>query len=130
MARALRLEYPGAVYHVMARGNQGQDIFQDEACEKSGWVVHSYVLMSNHYHLLLETPEANLVAGMKWLGERTVGDGTLYAGDASDQPDEAASWTKARATAAQTAEAGVKGKAHEQINCHNFGTLWCPRLTA
>src|SRR6059058_422292 len=79
MARALRIEYPGAVYHVVARGNQGQAIFQDdgdrrsflktlgEACEKTGWVVHAYVLMSNHYHLLLETPEANLVAGMKWL---------------------------------------------------------------
>ena len=79
MARALRIEYPGAVYHVMARGNQGHDIFQDdadrhswletvgEACEKTGWRVHAYVLMSNHYHLLLETPEANLVVGMKWL---------------------------------------------------------------
>jgi REP element-mobilizing transposase RayT len=63
----------------MARGNHGQDIFKDdpdrrrflealgEACEKTGWAVHAYVLMRNHYHLLLETPEANLVAGMKWL---------------------------------------------------------------
>jgi len=79
MARALRIEYPGAVYHVVARGNQGQAIFQDdgdrrsflktlgEACEKTGWKVHAYVLMSDHYHLLLETPEANLVRGMKWL---------------------------------------------------------------
>jgi REP element-mobilizing transposase RayT len=38
-----------------------------EACEKTGWQVHAYVLMSNHYHLLLETPEANLASGMKWL---------------------------------------------------------------
>jgi len=79
MARALRIEYPGAVYHVMARGNQGHEIFRDDAdrrswletlgevCEKAGWRVHAYVLMSNHYHLLLETPEANLVVGMKWL---------------------------------------------------------------
>ena len=37
------------------------------ACETTGWRVHAYVLMSNHYHLLMETPEANLVAGMKWL---------------------------------------------------------------
>ena len=37
-----------------------------QACERIGWVVHAYVLMSNHYHLLLETPEPNLVAGMKW----------------------------------------------------------------
>jgi putative transposase len=79
MARPLRIEYAGAYYHVMARGNQGQVIFRDdkdrvrfletlaEACEKTGWRVHAYVLMGNHYHLLLETPEANLVAGMKWL---------------------------------------------------------------
>jgi REP element-mobilizing transposase RayT len=73
------MEYPGAVYHVMARGNQGQAIFRDdrdrqrwiatlgEACGKTGWRVHAFVLMGNHYHLLLETPEPNLVAGMKWL---------------------------------------------------------------
>jgi len=79
MARPLRIEYAGAVYHVMARGNQGQAIFRDdkdrgrfletlgEACEKTGWRVHAYVLMGNHYHLLVETPEGNLVAGMKWL---------------------------------------------------------------
>ena len=63
----------------MARGNQGRPIFKDdkdpqrfletleEACAKTGWQVHAYVLMGNHYHLLLETPEANLVVGMKWL---------------------------------------------------------------
>ena len=63
----------------MSRGNQGNEIFRDdrdrgrfletlaEACGKTGWLVHAYVLMGNHYHLLLETPEANLVAGMKWL---------------------------------------------------------------
>jgi putative transposase len=79
MARALRIEYEGAAYHVMARGDQGEPIFADdrdrdiwvntlgEACEKTGWHIHAYVLMSNHYHLLLETPEGNLVAGMKWL---------------------------------------------------------------
>jgi len=79
MARPLRIEYAGAVYHVMARGNQGQSLFRDdpdrrrfldtlgEACEKTGWRVHAYALMGNHYHLLVETPEGNLVAGMKWL---------------------------------------------------------------
>ena len=79
MARPLRVEYAGAAYHVMARGNQGDAIFQDdrdrrrfletlaEACEKTGWRIHAYVLMANHYHLLVETPEANMVAGMKWL---------------------------------------------------------------
>ena len=79
MARPIRLEYPGAVYHVIARGNQGRPIFRDdqdhrcfletlaEAHHKTGWRVHAYVLMGNHYHILLETPEGNLVAGMKWL---------------------------------------------------------------
>ena len=79
MARPVRIEYPGAAYHVMARGNQGQPIFKDvqdrkrfletlqESHEKTGWLVHAYVLMRNHYHLLVETPEGNLVAGMKWL---------------------------------------------------------------
>ena len=65
MPRALRSEYPGAVYHVMARGNQGRAIFGDdndrkrfvetlaESCEKTGWRIHAYVLMANHYHLLV-----------------------------------------------------------------------------
>ena len=78
MARQLRVEYPGAVYHVMSRGNNFQSIYLSdtdrrcflqtlaEICEQMGWRVHAYVMMSNHYHLLLETPEANLVAGMKW----------------------------------------------------------------
>lgn len=79
MARKLRLEYPGACYHVINRGNYRADIFKTEgakaafesclfeACAKSGWLLHAYVLMSNHYHLALETPEGNLVAGMQWL---------------------------------------------------------------
>jgi REP element-mobilizing transposase RayT len=62
----------------MCRGNDGQGVFEnddgrrlflstlDEVCQQTGWLIHAYVLMSNHYHLLLETPEANLVAGMKW----------------------------------------------------------------
>jgi len=79
MARPLRVQYPGAVYHVMARGNHGQPIFADnpdrkrfletleEACRKTGWRIHAYMLVVNHYHLLVETPEGNLVAGMKRL---------------------------------------------------------------
>jgi putative transposase len=78
MARSMRHEYPGAVYHAMCRGNNGQDIFVkddgrrlflstlEDVCLQTGWMVHAYVLMSNHYHLLFETPEPNLVAGMKW----------------------------------------------------------------
>lgn len=78
MSRQPRFEYPGASYHVMCRGNHGGNIFMEdadralflatlsEACDQQGWRVHAYVLMRNHYHLLLETPEANLVSGMKW----------------------------------------------------------------
>ncbi len=79
MPRKLRLEYPGACYHVINRGNYRADIFRTEgtkaafeaclfeACSKSDWVLHAYVLMSNHYHLAVETPAGNLVAGMHWL---------------------------------------------------------------
>jgi putative transposase len=79
MARHIRIEYPGAMYHVMARGNRLERIYRDEedhrfflktlseACEMTGWRIHAWVLMSNHYHLFIETPEANLVAGMQWL---------------------------------------------------------------
>ncbi len=78
MARPVRIEYAGAVYHVMCRGDRKEPIFADdqdreifletlaEVCERTGFRVHSYVLMHNHYHLLLETPHPNLVAGMKW----------------------------------------------------------------
>ena len=77
--RKLRMEYGGAVYHVMNRGDRRQDIFGDDedrrvflatlgqACQKTRWQVHAYCLMRNHFHLVVETPEANLVAGMKWL---------------------------------------------------------------
>ncbi len=78
MARAVRIQYAGAFYHVMCRGDRREAIFLgDEDRElfletlaemgaRGGALLHSYVLMSNHYHLLLETPEANLVAAMKW----------------------------------------------------------------
>ncbi len=79
MARKLRVQYPGALYHIMARGNQGHSVFADDAdrqtwldtmadtCEKTGWQIHSFVLLDNHFHILVETPEPNLVTGMKWL---------------------------------------------------------------
>ena len=79
MPRKLRVEFPGAIYHVMSRGDRREDIFRDdvdrqdflktltEACQKTGFQVHAYCLMSNHFHLVMETPEANLVAGMRWL---------------------------------------------------------------
>ena len=79
MARPLRIEYPGAFYHVTARGNDKKKIFlsiQDydkffsylsEACHKYGAVIHAYVLMGNHYHLLVETPQANLSLFMHFI---------------------------------------------------------------
>ena len=79
MPRKRRVEYAGAMYHVMSRGDRREDIFMDdvdrhdfiktlaESCQKTGWQVHAYCLMRNHYHLVLETPNANLVAGMAWL---------------------------------------------------------------
>lgn len=79
MARPIRFQYPGAIYHVMARGDGGKNVFETDADRKAfvhrlgqvsgshGWRVHAWVLMGNHFHLLLETPQANLVSGMKWL---------------------------------------------------------------
>jgi REP element-mobilizing transposase RayT len=75
----LRIEFPGALYHAMSRGNRREAIFRNdsdrlrfldtlaEACPKCGWQVHAYCLMDNHFHLVVETPKPNLVAGMKWL---------------------------------------------------------------
>jgi REP element-mobilizing transposase RayT len=78
MARKLRVEYPGAIYQVMNRGDRREAIFRTdkdrqlfmetlgETCRKTGWQVHALCLMPNHFHLVVETPGANLVAGMKW----------------------------------------------------------------
>lgn len=79
MPRQLRVEFPGAIYHVMSRGDQGENVYHDdidrqdflktlaEACKKTAFQVHAYCLMPNHFHLVLETPNANLVEGMRWL---------------------------------------------------------------
>ena len=79
MPRQLRIQYEGAIYHLMSRGDRREEIFRDDldrkdflrtlgaACQKTGWQVHAYCLMSNHFHLVIETPRANLVEGMKWL---------------------------------------------------------------
>ena len=78
MPRPLRIQFPGGIYHLMNRGDRRESIFHDdqdrrcfldtlgEACEKTGWQVHAWCLMGNHFHLVAETPQANLVAGMKW----------------------------------------------------------------
>lgn len=79
VARPLRIEYEGAVYHVTSRGNARQSIFQDgqdsqnfmelleEVVDRYEWICHAYCLMGNHYHLLLETPQPNLSRGMHHL---------------------------------------------------------------
>ena len=79
MARPLRLEFAHALYHVTSRGDRREDIYHDDAdrrawlsvlaqvCKRFNWIVHAYCLMSNHYHLLVETPDANLSAGMRQL---------------------------------------------------------------
>jgi putative transposase len=79
MARKLRVEFPGALYHVMSRGDHREAVFRDDAdrwafletlaqaCQRTDWRVHAWCLMDNHFHLVMETPRANLVAGMKWL---------------------------------------------------------------
>jgi len=79
MARPLRMESEAGVYHVLNRGNYRADIFRsdktktaflkclEEACVKTGWQIHAWCLMSNHYHLAVSTPKANLVEGMRWL---------------------------------------------------------------
>ncbi len=100
MSRPLRIEYPGACYHVTTRGNGGQPIFAgiDDArsfldllgieIAQQRWLCHGYCLMENHYHLLIETPEANLGRGMgrlnmrysQWFGRRHDRPGHLFQG--------------------------------------------------
>jgi len=79
MARPLRIEFPGAVYHVTSRGNGREDIYLSDAdreiflkvlshvVERFGWVCHAWCLMTNHYHLMIETPKGNLSKGMRQL---------------------------------------------------------------
>jgi putative transposase len=79
MARPLRIEYPGAVYHVTSRGNEKKPVFRDDqdrtnflntiqhVIKRYHWICHAYCLMDNHYHLLIETPDGNLALGMRQL---------------------------------------------------------------
>jgi len=82
MARPLRIEFPGALYHVASRGNAGSRIFDGDTdrkgllhllglvTERFHWLCHAYCLMGSHYHLLIETPEGNLSRGMRELNGR------------------------------------------------------------
>jgi putative transposase len=77
MPRKMRVEYPGAIYHVMSRGDRCEAIFLDdvdrqdylktlaEGCQKTGWQVHAYCLMKNHFHLVLRgiKPEVGICGG-------------------------------------------------------------------
>lgn len=79
MARRPRIEFAGAIYHVLNRGNYRADLFESagaaqafvdclfQTCERMGWRLHAYCLMRNHYHLAVETPRGNLVNGVHWL---------------------------------------------------------------
>jgi REP element-mobilizing transposase RayT len=79
MARPLRIEYPGAVYHITNRGNDRKVVFKDEQDRETflkiltfvnkryHWLCHAYCLMDNHYHLMIETPDGNLSLGMRQL---------------------------------------------------------------
>ena len=79
MARPLRLEYAGAIYHVTSRGDRQEVIYDDDddrlrwlgivakVCDRFNWRVHAYCLMDNHYHLVIETIEGNLSKGMRQL---------------------------------------------------------------
>ena len=79
MARPLRIEYPGAVYHITSRGNEKKPVYKDDQDRENflsildkvnkryHWLCHAYCLMDNHFHLLIETPDGNLSIGMRQL---------------------------------------------------------------
>lgn len=85
MARPLRLEYPDAVYHITSRGNEGRPIFRtdedrltfltllQEVVRRFGWSVSAWTLMTNHFHLVIQTPQPNLSKGMQWLNGKFAG---------------------------------------------------------
>jgi REP element-mobilizing transposase RayT len=100
MARPLRIEYPGALYHVTSRGDRQEAIVEDdpdrtaflnvlgEVISRFRWRCHAYCLMGNHYHLMIETPEGNLTKGMRqlngvftqWSNRRHKRSGHLFQG--------------------------------------------------
>ena len=100
MARPLRIEYPGALYHVTSRGDRQEAIFDDDQDRRAflnilgdvvcrfRWRCQAYCLMGNHYHLMIETPEGNLTKGMRplngvftqWSNRRHKRSGHLFQG--------------------------------------------------
>jgi putative transposase len=84
VTRPLRIEYPGAIYHLLSRGDRREPIVNDDkdrtlflqllgrTCRRTAWQIHAFCLMSNHFHLVVETPRSNLSTGMQWfLGSYT-----------------------------------------------------------
>ena len=79
MARPLRIEFPGGLYHVTSRGDRREDIYLNDAdrqrwldllgevCTRHNWLCHAYCLMDNHFHIVIETVDGNLSAGMRQL---------------------------------------------------------------
>jgi putative transposase len=129
MARRLRIEFEGAIYHVMARGNARQKIFRDDADRRRlteglehtvircGWELLCYVIMGNHMHLLLQTPRPNLAAGMQgllsgyaiWWGRRHRRQGHLFQGRyrAKMIENESYYWTVSRYVHLNPVRAGL-----------------------
>jgi hypothetical protein len=89
VARKLRIQFPGALYHIVNRGDRSEPIVRDDtdrerfietlaqACQKTGWRVDAYCLLTDHFHLVVQTPEPNLVDGMKWFLGLTLHDSTV-----------------------------------------------------
>jgi putative transposase len=118
MSRPLRVEYPGAIYHVMCRGNGRQRIFHDDAdhqrlidglavtVSRFGWEVFSFVLMPNHFHVFFRTPQPSLSRGMQylasgyanWFAKRHCRPGHLLQGRFKSQliEDESYFWSVSR----------------------------------
>ena len=110
MARPLRIEYPGAIHHMMSRGNRRRSVFEDErdyqrllqgpeqTVGRFGWDLLSFVLMPNHFHLFLRTPQPNLSRGMQYLVSGTpsgIGD-RATSPKAALVEDESYFWTVSR----------------------------------
>ena len=129
MPRRLRIEFEGAIYHVMARGNARQKIVRDDSDRRrlveglehtvvrSGWELLCYVIMGNHLHLLLQTPRPNLASGMQnllsgyatWFGRRHRRPGHLFQGRyrAEMIEDESYYWTVSRYVHLNPVRAGL-----------------------
>jgi putative transposase len=135
MPRRLRIEFEGAIYHVMTRGNARQDIVHDDddrtrlladlerTVDRCGWEILAFAILSNHLHLLLKTPEPNLAKGMQgflsayavWSARRRHRPGHLFQGryKAEMIEDESYYWTVSRYIHLNAVRAGLVGRPEE-----------------